>query len=116
MTDIELNLTASLRNLADDRDLMQSIGQIVIEDLPSLLENLCSAATRDDRSAVRHAAHAIKGLAANFSAQPLIHLATQLESGFQLLESKQSAELADEIREVGQETVVTLRTALDIAE
>ena len=80
-----------LERLGDNHELMQEIIDIARADLPLRLEQLQQAATAKDRTAIKHAAHSIKGMAANLSALQLQHSAGQLEhqpdtAGFPLLQ------------------------------
>ena len=51
------------------------------EEGPLLLEQIGSAAERGDASALRRAAHALRGAVANFGARTLAALCEQIEAG-----------------------------------
>lgn len=81
MTGISFDIEATMRNLNSDMDLIRSVAEIVIQDLPKVVAEMKAAATAHDERKLHQAAHAIKGMAGNFTAQPLMELARQLESG-----------------------------------
>jgi HPt (histidine-containing phosphotransfer) domain-containing protein len=68
-----------MRRLGNDRELFHNFVDIFDEDAPKLLESILSAAACADLTAIRRAAHALRGLAANFDAKELTETAGRLE-------------------------------------
>ncbi len=79
MHSISFNMETTLHNVNGDIDLMISIAEIVMEDLPELVRRLRVAGDQSDWLNVQQGAHAIRGMAANLVAQPLTNLASRLE-------------------------------------
>jgi two-component system, sensor histidine kinase and response regulator len=75
-----IDFAAIMRRLENDRELFQNFVEIFDEDAPKLLELILSAAASGDLTTIRRAAHAIRGLAANFDAKALVETACRLES------------------------------------
>jgi HPt (histidine-containing phosphotransfer) domain-containing protein len=63
---------AVLDNLGDDLDLLRTLAQIYIDDLPNGLRVLLDAANGKDSEALLTAAHTLKGAAANFGAELVV--------------------------------------------
>lgn len=93
---------------------MRSVAEIVINDLPPLVMELNAAATASDRPRVRQAAHTIKGLAANFGAQPLIDLARQLECAPLDSSSRLDVGVVEQIGPVSELTIAALKRELGL--
>jgi CheY-like chemotaxis protein len=74
-----IDFAAIMRRLENDRELFQNFVEIFNEDAPKLLESILSAAACADLAAIRRAAHALRGLAANFNAKELAETAGRLE-------------------------------------
>lgn len=68
-----------LGRLSGDRPLMAEVIRVFLEDLPSRLTVIEEAVTRWDAAAIRAAAHALKGSAANLSALRLVEATRMLE-------------------------------------
>ncbi len=68
-----------LERVGDSAELMHEIIDIALEDLPRQLRQLQSVVSGEDRDAIRHVAHAIKGCAANISAGQLCLAAGLME-------------------------------------
>lgn len=79
MSLVTLDLEFTRTNLDDDFALMHALMQIAVEDLPIYAIELQSALERNETDKLRRLAHAMKGLAANFRAEPLTKLTSQLE-------------------------------------
>jgi len=73
------NLAAALDRLGGDKQLLRTLAQVFVEDSPVLLTKLKAAYAKGDASRLRHAAHSIRGLAANFNAHTIVDLARQIE-------------------------------------
>jgi HPt (histidine-containing phosphotransfer) domain-containing protein len=59
-----LDLEAALARLGNDRELFAEMAGFLLVDAPKLFEELRAAVDRQDASAVRMKAHALKGLVA----------------------------------------------------
>jgi HPt (histidine-containing phosphotransfer) domain-containing protein len=68
-----------LENLGGDETLLAEISRIFVSDWPQSRERLHAALAAGDASALRHAAHAVKGSVANFSAERAVQAARELE-------------------------------------
>jgi len=77
--DTIFNQADLLERVGDSVELMHEIVAIALEDLPRQLRQLKAAVSGDDRDAIRHVAHAIKGCAANISAGQLCRAAGLME-------------------------------------
>jgi len=75
-----IDFAAIMRRLENDRELFRNFVEIFDEDAPKLLESILSAAACADLTAIRRAAHALRGLATNFDAKALAETACRLES------------------------------------
>jgi len=76
---VSFNQQAVLSRLGGDASLLREVAQIFLEDCPRLLDDLRRGVERGDTSAVKAAAHAIKGTVALFSAEPALEAAVRLE-------------------------------------
>ena len=74
-----IDLAATMRRLDYDTELFKNFVEIFNEDSPRLLAAIDSAIDTGDSTAVRRAAHALRGLAANFDARMLVETAHCLE-------------------------------------
>lgn len=70
---------AALYNLGGDQDLLQLLVNMVAEDIPTEIGELQAKVAEEKTSEVQLHAHALKGLCATFSAEPLRSLAHELE-------------------------------------
>lgn len=70
----------TLRRIGNDEDLFTQMIEFFVEDAPPLLECLDAALDQGDIRGAERAAHSLKGLAANFSAQPAVAVAAQAEA------------------------------------
>jgi CheY-like chemotaxis protein len=68
-----------LERLGDSQELVEEVIELASHDLPLRLEQLQQALVLADRPAINHAAHTIRGIAANLSALQLRHSAMLLE-------------------------------------
>jgi HPt (histidine-containing phosphotransfer) domain-containing protein len=69
----------SLRRFDGDRELYGDLIAFFLEDSPKLLEQLRQGLQRGDAKSVRHAAHTLKGLTANFTARRAVDAADAVE-------------------------------------
>ena len=74
-----IDFAATMPRLDHDVELFQDIIEIFDEDSPRLLKAIESAMANNDANAIRRAAHALRGLAANFEAASLVETARFLE-------------------------------------
>ena len=70
---------AALARLDDDEDLLRDVIQQFVSDAPSSLSAIEAAIQQGDGSALRDAAHALKGAAAYLAADDLCIAAQELE-------------------------------------
>ncbi len=74
-----IDFAAIMRRLENDREVFHNFVEIFYEDAPKLLQSILSAAACKDLTTIRRAAHALRGLAANFDAMALAESACRLE-------------------------------------
>ena len=74
-----LDLESTLHRLGGDRSLLACLADVFSEDAPVLMERLTSAVKSMNGEEIRSAAHALRGLAANFGAAALTQPLRQLE-------------------------------------
>lgn len=70
---------SALRRLGGDRHLLVELAHIYIEDAPMLLLRISNGVRDANCSDVLHAAHLLRGLAANFGAPTVTEPAARLE-------------------------------------
>jgi PAS domain S-box-containing protein len=70
---------AVLSRLAGDVELFKTLAQFYFEDSPELLRQIREGLEQSDARLVERAAHSLKGLAANFSAQAAVSAALHVE-------------------------------------
>ena len=70
-----VDLDAALERLGGDRELLESIVEMVLESCPSLMAKLCAAVLHRDAKSLEFAAHTLRGLIANFGAATACELA-----------------------------------------
>jgi signal transduction histidine kinase/DNA-binding response OmpR family regulator len=80
VADVTFDEDALSRRVAGDTRLMAEVIRVFVEDLPMRLAAIDDAVTRRDAIVLRAAAHALKGSAANLSANKLAASAESLES------------------------------------
>jgi HPt (histidine-containing phosphotransfer) domain-containing protein len=74
-----LDLDGALRRMGGDRNLLSCLAKVFAEDSPGLLDRLTSAVATMQGEQIRAAAHALRGLVANFGSQSLMQPLRQLE-------------------------------------
>ena len=74
-----VDLDAALDRLGDDRELLESVVEMVLESCPSLIAKVRAAVLDRDAKSLEFAAHTLRGLIANFGAATTCELAFQLE-------------------------------------
>lgn len=73
------NKRAALERMAFDAQLFGEMIDLLSQDGPRRLSELRRALAAGDLSQVRHAAHSLKGLAANFNASRTVQAAAEVE-------------------------------------
>jgi len=68
-----------LARVGGDRQLLAEISRLFVDDAPQHLTKIQKAIETRDGEALRRAAHALKGAAANFEAESVVAAARQLE-------------------------------------
>jgi HPt (histidine-containing phosphotransfer) domain-containing protein len=76
---IAFDLDGTLKRLGGDRELLSELIQLFAEDAPVWLNRIAAGIAEHKPESVRHAAHALRGLAANFGAERLKGTLFQLE-------------------------------------
>lgn len=74
-----LNLTAALSRLGGDKTLLRDMAGFFLEDSAQLLSSIDFAIERGDPDQIQRNAHSLKGLAANFNAEPCVTVAQTIE-------------------------------------
>lgn len=101
---------AALFNLGGDRDLLQLLVNMVAEDIPSEISEIQSKIAEQQVGEVQLHAHALKGLCATFSAEPLRSLAHELEMGAKATRPiAELTKIVNQIQYLEQSTVQQLR-------
>jgi HPt (histidine-containing phosphotransfer) domain-containing protein len=73
-------LTAALRAVGDDRELLAELTALFVDDYPKRLMELHAAVAEADAERLRQAAHALKGAVGTFGAAVAHRLAAELEA------------------------------------
>jgi len=113
MDAVKLDLNLTLTNLNHDYDLVRAMSTVVIEDLPSLIKNLTSAFESNDRDDIRLHAHSIKGLASNFSVEPIMRFTGTLEKDYLVLSRRDIGALIFEVESIEEATIHAIRQAVE---
>lgn len=74
-----LDREAALGRVGGDEDLLRDIGQLFLEEYPSLLEAIHAAIAAQDAHRLERSAHSLKGSVANFGAAGAVAAALRLE-------------------------------------
>lgn len=74
-----LDLQLALSRVGGDKQLLQEIAVLFIQDCPRALGEIQEAVTREDAAKLENAAHALKGSVANFGARDAVEAAFRLE-------------------------------------
>jgi two-component system, sensor histidine kinase and response regulator len=74
-----VDLDATLERLGGDRELLENVVQMFLEECPSLIANLRSAVSAGDAKSLELTGHTLRGLVANFGAASVCDLAFKLE-------------------------------------
>lgn len=100
--------STSLRRMGYDQKLFREMIGLFQEDGPRRLNDVHQAYENRDATGVHQAAHTLKGLAANFSAQPAVEAAAQVE---QLARANQWTDLVPALARL-DDALAELLTAL----
>lgn len=111
---VSLNLNIALSNLNGDADLLRSLSQIFVEDLPSIVFALQCAMERNDRKTLALHAHTIYGLACNFQAEQLMQIAKRVELQHAVLTDEELSKMVSEIALLAELTMEKLKLDLGI--
>lgn len=74
-----MNRETALARMGGDEGLLKQLAEFFLADTPALLNELDEAVRKGDARGAHHAAHSLKGLAANFEAVPAISAAREVE-------------------------------------
>jgi CheY-like chemotaxis protein len=74
------DVTAMLRNIGGDTDLLEQLVELFIQRYQAMLEAIKTALADKDQEAVEQAAHTLKGTASNLCASEVVLYAGQLEA------------------------------------
>jgi HPt (histidine-containing phosphotransfer) domain-containing protein len=74
-----LDAPALLARFGGDREFLQEIAALALEDCPRLVSEIRSAVSSADAESLQRAAHTLKGCVANFGAEPVRQAAFRLE-------------------------------------
>ncbi|HEY2251979.1 MAG TPA: Hpt domain-containing protein [Planctomycetaceae bacterium] len=94
------DLSAALKRMGNNIELLKDLVGFFREDSGGLINNLRHAVAQEDAEAIHHAAHSLRGLIANFSAEAATRVALRLE---QLVYSGDMAGVPAELRQLEQE-------------
>ena len=78
-TEALVDLDATLERLGGDRQLLESVVEMVVEECPSVIAKLRAAVLHRDAKSLELAGHTLRGLIANFGAATACELAFKLE-------------------------------------
>ena len=73
------DLSVILERLGGDREILQEIAQLFIEDAPDSMAQIRQAIDDRDAGAMEKAAHSLKGSVSNFGVEEAVQAALQLE-------------------------------------
>ena len=100
---------ALLDRLMGDEDLVQEVLRMSLDNLPQHIQKLQEALNAGDAPAARMAAHSIKGMAGNLSAETLRALAGEIEDAAEVGDLDTVRARMDEVKMVYEQ----LRTIID---
>jgi HPt (histidine-containing phosphotransfer) domain-containing protein len=110
VTDTEqvVDVAALMDRLEGDRELLQELVALYLEDEPGLLDQIARAVDSKDADALRRSAHTLKGSVGNFCAPGAHAAALALEDAGRSGELKAASVLFDRLRQ----ELVSVRVAL----
>lgn len=103
-----IDFSAALQRLGGDKRLLQELVKFFLEDFPGLLRTARAGLEKQDWPKVQRAAHSLKGLAANFTAEPAVQALQAVESSC----SMQNADKTAKLMRVADGEIIRLLTAL----
>lgn len=74
-----LNLDVALQRVGGDRELLQEIARLLLDDYPRSMREINAAIVAGDAKRLEREAHSLKGSIANFGADPVVQAALELE-------------------------------------
>jgi two-component system sensor histidine kinase/response regulator len=77
---VSLDHAMVLERLGGDEELLQEVAQLFLEEYPTLMSEMCSAAQGGDAHRLERAAHSLKGSIANFGVEPAVQAALNVEN------------------------------------
>ena len=87
-----LDLELALSRVGGDRELLQELIELFLQESPKMLSELQDATAAGDAQTVENTAHGLKGSAANFGAEATVDAAFRLEM---LGREKKNAEFSE---------------------
>jgi CheY-like chemotaxis protein/HPt (histidine-containing phosphotransfer) domain-containing protein len=94
-----LNMDKAIEEFMGQKEMLCGILQDFVNIAGAQIENICRAVACSDYRAIGSEAHAIKGAAANLTADKLARLAADLEQAAEKQQPDLSAELADKLEQ-----------------
>ena len=79
LADVRLDADSILGRIGRNRALLKRLVRLFFEEAPKLVADIRAALAREDRQALRRAAHSLRGSAAVFQTQTLCGLASEVE-------------------------------------
>lgn len=92
------DLEGTLRRLGGNTALLADLVQLYDEDSPELLSRIAAGIRARRGEDIRHAAHSLRGLAANFGASMLTEPLVQLEEAAAQGRFQEAAGLLDQVQ------------------
>ncbi len=74
-----LNLALSLERVGGDRELLEEVAQLFLDDYPNSIAEIQTALAAGDPRGVERGAHTLKGAVSNFGADSVVETALALE-------------------------------------
>ncbi len=102
------DLQGTLRRLGGDHSLLADLVQLYDEDSPALLNRLTQAIPEGNWDQIRHAAHSLRGLAANFGAAWLTEHLRQLEDAAVQQNLREAPQLLKQVQDDSARLQVSL--------
>ncbi|HEY2840035.1 MAG TPA: response regulator [Pirellulales bacterium] len=103
-----IDLSASLARLGGDKRLLQELIQFFLEDIPGLVRAGRTGLARQDWNSVQRSSHSLKGLSANFTAEPAVRALQAVETSCAL----QNAETTGKLMRAADKEIARLLSAL----
>ncbi len=94
-----LDMEVLLGRVDGDRELLQEIIEVYLEEYPRMLQEIRDAVGQSDSERLRIAAHTLKGAVANFGAKAAVQAAQELETMGKSGNVGQAAETLDKLED-----------------